>query len=328
MRALCLTAPRQFAWADQPTPHAPGPDEARVAVRSIGICGTDFSGYLGKMPFIQYPRILGHELGVEILETGPGVTHLRHGQRCAVQPYLACGTCHPCQTGRTNCCEHLQVLGVHRDGGMCQELVLSTRLLHPSSTLSFDELALVEPLAIGCHAVQRSALRETESALVIGAGPIGLATLAFARLRSPRVTVVELNPARRALVASLFPTIPIVESHTDTTPADVVFDATGHPAAMAAAFSLARFGGRVVYVGITSQPVPLDDPLFHRRELTLLASRNALTADFPRIIALIESGSLDARSWITHQIPWQDFPAAIDTWLQPDSGILKGVIHL
>ncbi|MFM8222184.1 MAG: alcohol dehydrogenase catalytic domain-containing protein, partial [Planctomycetaceae bacterium] len=130
---------------------------------------------LGKMPFFSYPRIPGHELGVEVLAVGPEVTQVVPGDRCAVEPYINCQVCHACKRGHTNCCEKHQTLGVHCDGGLRPQFLVPARKLHKSQTLAYEQLALVETLAIGCHAVARSQLQPQESCLVVGAGPIGLA---------------------------------------------------------------------------------------------------------------------------------------------------------
>ncbi len=328
MLSLTLTAAKTFAWTTLPEASAPGPNETLVAIRAIGICGTDFSGYLGKMPFIEFPRILGHELGVEVLAIGENVTHLRVGDRCSVEPYLNCGTCHACQRGSTNCCETLQVLGVHCDGGMRERIVLPAHKLHPCNALSFEQLALVETLAIGCHAVNRAQVTAADDVLIIGSGPIGLTVLEFARATGAPITILELNPARRAFVQQHYPGVTVIDTLPDTPAFQIVFDATGNPASMAATLSYARFTGRIVYVGITKEPVPLDDPLFHRRELTLLASRNALASDFPRILAMIQSGQIDTRPWISHRCKFSELPDQMDTWLLPESRVIKAVVSL
>src|SRR3954468_6976360 len=182
MKAIVLEQPGRFARVEIEEPGAPGAGEALVRVHRVGICGTDISGYLGKMPFFSYPRIPGHELGVEVEAVGPGVTNVAPGDRCSVEPYINDPDSYASRRGRPNCCEKLQVLGVHRDGGLRPEFVLTARKLHPSRTLAFDQLALVETLAIGCHAVNRAALQPDDSCLIIGAGPIGLATLEFVKL--------------------------------------------------------------------------------------------------------------------------------------------------
>ena len=328
MKALRLAAAQQFEWIDIAEPRAPGRDEALVAIKAIGICGTDVSGYLGKMPFIEFPRILGHELGVEVIAVGEGVTHVKPGDRCSVEPYLNCGHCHACKRGSTNCCETLQVLGVHRDGGMCERLLLPARKLQRSEKLTLDQLALVETLAIGCHAVNRSGVTDKDDVLVIGAGPIGLSVLEFARLATRRVAVLECDDDRRAFVRRHYPNAIMLSHVPPECFAQVVFDAMGNPASMANTLRYAKFTGRIVFVGITKEPVPLDDPLFHRRELTLLASRNAVAGDFTRILELIEQGKINTNAWISHRCTFDELPTAMPEWIKPATGVVKAVVNL
>jgi threonine dehydrogenase-like Zn-dependent dehydrogenase len=177
MKAIQLTEPRNFKVIDIEEPGAPGPGEALVRVDRVGICGTDLGGYLGKMPFFSYPRIPGHELGVEILEIGEGVENIRVGDRCSVEPYINCQACYSCRRGHTNCCEHHQTIGVMCDGGLTEKILLPARKMHPANKLSAEQCALVETLAIGCHAIDRGNPQAKESVLVIGAGPIGLSAV-------------------------------------------------------------------------------------------------------------------------------------------------------
>ncbi len=328
MRSLTLAAPKTFQWTTLPEPASPAPGMALVSIRAIGICGTDFSGYLGKMPFIEFPRILGHELGVEVLAVGAGVTHLQVGDRCSVEPYLNCGTCHACQRGSTNCCETLQVLGVHCDGGMRERMILPAHKLHPCNALDFEQLALVETLAIGCHAVNRAQVTPADDVLIIGAGPIGLTVLEFTRAAKAAITILELSAARREFVEKNYPGANVVAELPDAPAFQIVFDATGNPTSMSGAFRFARFTGRIVYVGITKEPVAIDDPLFHRRELTLLASRNAVATDFPRILAMIQSGRIDTKPWISHRCEFRELPLKMDEWLLPEARVIKAVVAL
>ena len=177
MQALLLEKPKHFSLIDTPEPPAPAAGEAVVRVHAVGICGTDYGGYLGKMPFFSYPRIPGHELGVEVVAVGAGITHVKPGDRCCVEPYINCQTCYSCQRGLTNCCEHHQTLGVHCDGGLRPLFTVPARKLHPSPNLSHAQNALVETLAIGCHAVDRGNPQPGENVLIVGAGPIGLSAL-------------------------------------------------------------------------------------------------------------------------------------------------------
>src|SRR5215208_6787310 len=196
MNAIQLEEPGRFRTVTIPEPPAPRPGEALVRVHRVGICGTDISGYLGKMPFYSYPRIPGHELGVEVVAVGPGVENVRSGDRCSVEPYMNCQQCFSCQRGRPNCCQNLQVLGVHTDGGMRPQFVVPARKLHPSTKLTLDQPALVETPGIGCHAVDRGAPEAGDNVLVVGAGPIGLSVIEFLRLADVRITVMDTNARR------------------------------------------------------------------------------------------------------------------------------------
>ncbi|HRE83067.1 MAG TPA: zinc-binding alcohol dehydrogenase family protein [Opitutaceae bacterium] len=341
MRAIQLEKPRSFIPLDLPEPGSPGPGEALVRIHRIGICGTDYGGYLGKMPFYSYPRIPGHELGVEVLSVGDGVTHLKPGDRCSVEPYINCQRCYSCQRGLTNCCEKHMTLGVMCDGGMCDRMLLPARKLHVSSILTFDQLALVETLGIGCHAVDRGSVRAGETVLVIGAGPIGLSAIEFVKIAGATCIVVDINSERLAfcrdrlkvphtlLSRGFEADLKALEELTDGRRADVVIDATGSAQSMSKALDFCAFGGRLVYVGITQQDLSFPHaPALHRRELTLLGSRNALSRDFKRIIGLIETGTLDTAPWITHRAPFAELIAVFPDWLKPESGVIKAMVSL
>ncbi len=337
MKALQLEAPKQWKRIDVPEAQ-PGPGDALVRVHQVGICGTDLGGYLGKMPFFSYPRIPGHELGVEVLAVGEGVTNVRVGDRCAVEPYINCQKCYACVRGHTNCCMHHQTLGVHCDGGLRPRFVVPARKLHISRKLGFDQLALVETLAIGCHAVHRSGLKAQESCLIIGAGPIGLSVLEFARLTGAKILVTDIVPSRlefcRRVMGVKHTVVASEKSEqeirdlTDGYMPDVVIDATGSAASMSNAFGLVAHAGRLVFVGITTDPVTFRHPTFHRPEGTLLCSRNALSADFSYIIRLIEEGTIDTRPWITHRTGFADLIDRFESYTKPETGVIKAVVEV
>jgi 2-desacetyl-2-hydroxyethyl bacteriochlorophyllide A dehydrogenase len=340
MKAIQLEQPHRFRPITVDEPPAPATDEALVQVRRIGICGTDYSGYLGKMPFFSYPRIPGHELGVEVIAVGPNVTHIRPGDRCAVEPYINCQRCFACRRGNGNCCENLKVLGVMMDGGMRERVVIPAVKLHPANHLSLEQCALVETLAIGCHAVDRGQPKAGEHVLIIGAGPIGLAVLEFVKLSGAHPIVMDLNEQRLAFVrermhvadAIAFHDEPAALAHladlTDGTLAQVVIDATGNHLSMGRALQYASFTGRIVFVGITTQEISFAHPLMHRREMTLLASRNAHPADFIRIIELIERRQIDTVPWITHRAGFEEMIDLFPQWLRPESGVIKAIVEL
>jgi alcohol dehydrogenase len=340
MHAIQLEQPGRFRTITIPEPNGPGPGEALVRVHRVGICGTDISGYLGKMPFYSYPRIPGHELGVEVVAVGADVENVRPGDRCSVEPYMNCQQCFSCKRGRPNCCERLQVLGVHTDGGLRPQFVVPARKLHPSKKLTLDQLALVETLGIGCHAVDRGAAQTGDNVLVVGAGPIGLSVIEFVKLTGATITVLDMNQKRldfckQAMgvhwtITMTTPEEALKEMHAQTggTLYPVVFDATGNTKSMCGAFEYVAFTGRIVFVGIVTDAVSFPDPLLHRREMTVFASRNALPKDFTRIIGLIEDGKIDTRPWITHRT---DFGGLIDrfpSYTKPETGVIKAIVEV
>lgn len=339
MVTLRLEAPGRLALVTTDASAAPGAGEALVRIHRVGICGTDLHAFGGRQPFFTYPRILGHELGVEVLALGNGVDAVAVGDRCSVEPYLNCGVCIACRRGKPNCCAQLQVLGVHTDGGMREHLLVPARKLHRSALLSFDQLALVETLGIGCHAVDRARIEPGEFALVIGAGPIGLAVMQFAVEAGARVIVLDINEARlrfcqqqlgvaHTLLATAGPVVDALLQLTGGDLPTVVFDATGNSKSMMAAFDYASPGGRLVLVGLVQGEITFNDPHFHRRELTLLASRNARSEDFDRIIHLIESGRIDTTPWITHRASIHETPSVFPSWTRPETGVIKAMVEL
>ena len=341
MKALQLEKPQTWRQIEIPEPPQPGPGEALMKVLRVGICGTDLGGYLGKMPFFSYPRIPGHELGVEVLAVGEAVTNVKPGDRCAVECYLNCQTCYACRRGFTNCCEQNKTLGVMCDGGLTERIILPARKLHVANKLSPEQCALVETLAIGCHAIDRAYAKPGENILIIGAGPIGLSALEFARLSGARPIVLDIAESRLAFVREKMGVPDTVVAHGDERDigavskltngqmADAVIDATGNNKSMVRAMEFAAFAGRVVYVGITQQNLEFPHaPFLHRRELTIMASRNALNRDFARIIKLIEDGNIDTRPWITHHAKFEDVPEVFPSWLKPETGVIKAVVEV
>ena len=340
MKAIRLIAPKSFHACEIQEPNKPGPEEALVRTSRMGICGTDVSCYLGKFPFFDYPRIPGHELGVEILEIGEGVKNVKPGDRCSIEPYLNCGECHPCQKGHGNCCENLKVFGVMMDGGLCERSIIRADKLHPSKKLSFEQLALVETLAIGCHASDRGNAQKGDHALVIGAGPIGLSTIEFNRLTGATLTVMDMSEERLDFCRKNYEIENLVHFKGDGSEInqmkemtngalyDVVTDATGNHHSMSNALEYVAFSGALVYVGITTQEISFIHPALHRREIDLLASRNALPEDFPRIIRLIEEGTINTDPWITHRIKMDQVADQFESLIQPESGVLKAIIEV
>lgn len=340
MRAIVLEQPQQFAHAEVAATPAPGPGQALVRPHVMGVCGTDIGGYLGKMPFFDYPRIIGHELGVEVLALGDDVTHVRVGDRCSVEPYLNCGHCFACRRGNTNCCQSNQTFGVMCDGGLQERFLIRADKLHPGNDLEFDQLALVETLAIGAHACDRGGSGPDDHVLVIGAGPIGLAVLEFVRLSGAQATVMDRVESRLQFCRAAYGVEQTILYRDDAsalaetehiTGGDrfaVVIDATGNAHSMAAAIALVAQTGTLVYVGITKELLSFPHVAMHKPELTIKASRNALPRDFTRIIALIADGQIRTAPWITHRTTACDLISDFPTYTRPESGVIKAVVDL
>lgn len=337
MKTIVLEQPGHFDLLDTPVPSQPGRDKVQVRVHRVGICGTDLHAFTGRQPFFSYPRILGHELAVEILDFGPtDLPHnLRVGQHCCVRPYLNCGNCGACRRGYSNCCVNMQVLGVHLDGGMREIISVPIDALHPSS-LPDEQLALVEMLSISAHAVRRAQIVPEEWVLVVGIGPIGLGISELARLAGARVVVMDVSDSRLAFAGQRLGVEHIIDAKQDTSEQlkavirndlpTVVFDATGSAQSMMKSFEYAAHGGRLVFVGLFQGDVTFNDPEFHRRELTLLASRNATAQDFEQVIRSLEDDAIDIQSWITHRASPEQLVADFPTWLEPTSGVIKAML--
>ncbi|MFM7130687.1 MAG: zinc-binding dehydrogenase, partial [bacterium] len=270
---------------------------------------------------------------------GDGVTNVNKGDHCSIEPYINCQKCHACRRGYTNCCESNQTLGVHCDGGLTPLFTIPARKLHRSAKLNFEQLALVETLAIGCHAVNRATIQPDDVVAVIGAGPIGLSVIEFVKLTGARLIVVDLNEARLQFCRDVMGVEMTLKSDTSLDKnlkelsgghlPDVVIDATGHYGSMSHGFELvANGGGRLVYVGITTDEIKFRHPVFHRPEGTLLCSRNALPGDFTRIIELIESGQIDTSPWITHRVGFDEVITSFPSFVKPETGVIKAMIEI
>lgn len=338
MQTVVLERPGRLALADTSPPDGPLPaDEALVRVQRVGVCGSDLKAFKGEMPFLSYPRVLGHELGVEIVELGANDAGLQVGDRAAVEPYLNCGHCIACRRGRSNCCNELRVLGVHTDGGMRELIRVPLNKLHPSRALSLDQLALVETLVIGAHAVRRGAPQAGEQLLVIGVGPIGLTVIAAAAAGGAEIIAMDVNPARLEFAQEMPGVAHAVDARdrplerlADISDGDMptqVYEATGSAASMNAAFDTLAMGGTLVFVGLVTDDISFSDPEFHRREMTVMSSRNGTADDFRHVIQMVETGAIDTTPWITHRASPAELIRDLPAWLDPASGCLKAMMH-
>lgn len=339
MKTLILDQPGHFRLADTAAPSQPDPGEALVRVRRVGICGTDLHAFQGNQPFFSYPRILGHELGVEIVALGADNPnpHIQVGDICAVEPYLNCGQCSACRRGKTNCCRSLKVLGVHTDGGMREWITVPVHKLHKAPSASLDHLAMVEMLCIGAHAVRRGQPLAGENVLVIGAGPIGLSVIQFAQLTGANVILLEMNEKRAEFAQEFLGVQHWISPKQEVVPAlqnllggdlpTMIFDATGNVKSMHNALTYLEQGSKLVFVGIVQADITFSDPEFQRREMTLMSSRNAMPEDFAHVISSIEAGKVNLNPWITHRADPEQLVNDFASWLKPETGVVKAMLE-
>ncbi len=333
MEALVCVEPGRMRIEQRPVPR-PRPGEVLVRPRRIGVCGTDYHIFEGKHPFLEYPRIMGHELAVEVVDA-PAGTGVAVGQFFAVNPYLSCGRCIACRRGKPNCCVAVSVLGVHQDGGMSELLAVPAASLIAVDGLTLDQAATVEFLAIGAHAVRRGAVTSQDRVLVVGAGPIGLGVALFASLSGAAVAIIDREADRAEYTASFVggtaftaDDLSDLGSFTGGDGFDVVFDATGSSRAMEQGFDRVAHGGRYVLVSVVKEAISFMDPDFHRKELTLLGSRNATAEDFDRVVAAIRDGSAPVDRLVTHRTDLRCAVLDIPRWASEKSGLIKAIVEI
>lgn len=337
MKAIVCNKPGALAYETQPTPHA-STGNALLRMTRLGVCGTDLHAYAGRQPFFSYPRILGHEMAAEIVEVGPNEAGLKAGDRVAVVPYIACGSCIACRNGKPNCCVNMNVLGVHSDGGMREYLSVPVSHLLRHDTLSPDQLALCECYAIGAHAVRRAAIKPGENVLVIGAGPIGLGIIQFARLAGGSVMAMDISQERLEFAARYLEPTEIIQAGGDgvrekieaATNGDfptVIFDATGNPRSMMDAFLYLAHGGRYVLVSLVTADICFSDPEFHKRETTLLSSRNATIEDFRWVMEAMQAKQVIVDPLVTHRCSLAETIDHFALWTSPEAKVVKALIE-
>jgi 2-desacetyl-2-hydroxyethyl bacteriochlorophyllide A dehydrogenase len=337
MKTLVCTTPGQFEYKAGNKPELT-PGHAIIKINRIGICGTDLHAFEGTQPFFSYPRILGHELGGELIDfdDAPGFTK---GEAVTFIPYFNCGTCIACRSGKPNCCTNIKVFGVHIDGGMAEYVSVPSYSLIHGEGLSADELALVEPLAIGAHGVRRADVQPGEFVLVVGAGPIGLGIMEFARIAGAQVIAMDINENRLNFCKNklkVHHTINAASQDVDAALREitnndyptVVIDATGSLKAITNAFQYMAHGARYVLVGLQKGEISFSHPEFHKREATLMSSRNATRADFEHVIASMKKGLVDPTNYITHRVEFDEVKDEFAGWLDPANGVIKAMVSL
>jgi 2-desacetyl-2-hydroxyethyl bacteriochlorophyllide A dehydrogenase len=337
MNTLVCTTPGSFEYELQEKPELVK-DSAIIKIKRIGICGTDLHAFKGTQPYFSYPRILGHELSGELIEfdNAPGFTV---GEKVTFVPYFNCGSCIACRTGKPNCCVNIKVCGVHVDGGMVEYLRVPSYALVHSRGLSYDELALIEPLAIGAHGVSRANVKPGEFVLVTGAGPIGLGTMEFARIAGGKVIAMDVDNGRLQFCKdhlnieyTINPktedAVERLRVKTNGDMASVVIDATGNLGAINNGINYLAHGGRYVLIGLQKEAFSFSHPEFHKRESTLMSSRNASRDDFEFVIDCMKKGLVNAKNYITHRAGFNQVKDEFEKWLDPANGVIKAMVDV
>ncbi|WP_273784197.1 zinc-binding alcohol dehydrogenase family protein [Brucella intermedia] len=308
----------------------------RVRVRHVGLCGSDLNTFKGLNPLVQLPRIPGHEIGGEIIEAAAGVSAAyASGKRVIVLPYTNCGECSSCRKGRLNACRYNKTLGVQQNGGLADQIVLPAEKLILNDTLEPRHLALVEPLSVGFHAVERGRVQAGDTVAVLGCGMIGMGVLLGAVARGAKVIAIDPSAEKRELALQFGAThalpggedvVAKIQELTDDDGVDVAFEAVGLPITFTQAVDLAGFAGRVVYVGYSKAPVTYQTQFFNLKELDIMGSRNATLADFEAVIAHLEKLGADADKLISKIFPFDEAEAALPYW-DGDRNVLKIIIE-
>ncbi len=333
MKTLICNEPGKLSLIERDVP-TPAAGEVLIHIRRVGICGTDYHIYQGKHPFLEYPRVMGHELSGTV-EDANGSSRLKNGENVYIVPYLACGNCIACRRGVTNACQSLRVLGVHCDGGMTEFICVPEQNVASAGKASLDEAAMIEFLAIGAHGVKRGGITARDRVLVVGSGPIGMSAIIFAKARGADVTVMDMREDRLEFTLASLGADRILLANdeaeakakrlTDGDFYDVVIDATGNARAMQRGFGFVAHGGRYVLVGVVRDDITFSDPEFHKRETTLFASRNAQPDDFAEVVRQMENGRVPTAALNTHRGSLDGGPEVFKEWLRPEAGAIKAI---
>lgn len=339
MKALFLTevGKTEVREIEKPTPKA---GEVLLEVGMVGFCGGDLNGFKGLFPLQEYPNVLGHEVGATIVEIGADVpSEVRPGEKVTLYPYLACGTCVACRKGRPNACKFNKTMGVRRPGAMTRYVTAPWQDVFPSKKLSLRELALVEPLTVGFHAVSRGRVSAEDRVAVIGCGIVGLGAVASAVNKGAKVIAIDLDDSKLEIARKIGVAHAINPSEVDLHQAlqeitggdgpDVIIEAVGSPATYQSAVEEVAFLGRIVCIGYAKAPVSFNTSLFVQKEIEILGSRNCVgRTDFPEVISYLEAGKFPVDAVVNKVISLDQGPETMADWAANPQGIIKIMLNL
>lgn len=336
MKALCIDDIYHAEFRDiaQPTPND---DQVLLKIQKVGLCGSDLNTFIGANPLVKLPRVPGHEIGGIIAATGSNTpSEFEKGKAAIVIPYTTCGECSSCKSGRVNACRHNKTLGVQQDGGLSDYIAITPDRLILNDTLEQDLQALVEPLSVGFHAVDRGRISAADTVLVLGGGMIGAGAILGAKARGANVFVAEISDDKTQTLQKLgvehiinpskVNIIDVINELTNGQGVDVVIEAVGAAETFRSAIDLVCFGGRVVYIGYAKSEVSYNTSLFNLKELDILGSRNAVREDFEAVISFLEENGALAKTLISKTFDWNDADQAFDYWVKNKEQVFKILI--
>lgn len=337
MKAIQITAPETIQIVDRSIPQA-GRGDVLLKIKYVGFCGSDLSTFLGKNLMVEYPRIPGHEISAEIVSMGEDVpSNFKKGQAVTVVPYTNCGQCSSCRKGRFNACRYNQTLGVQRDGAMQQFLVVPWQKLIADEQLSAKELAMVEPLTVGFHAVDRGRVTDNDVVMVLGCGMIGSGAVIRAAMRGARVIAVDVDDQKLALAKQIGATHCINSSTqnmhevlheiTNGHGPDVIIEAAGNPITYQLALEEAAFAARVVCIGYAKNDISFATKLWVQKEIDIMGARNATPSDFEAVVHYLKQGTFPLNEMITQIIQPEEAQNAVAAWAANPGKVMKIIVQ-
>ncbi|MDX2444337.1 MAG: zinc-binding alcohol dehydrogenase family protein [Bacteroidales bacterium] len=337
MKSLLIAKPGKIEIVDRPIPDV-GPEEILLKIKYVGFCGSDLSTYLGKNPMVSYPRVPGHEVAATIEEIGKEVPkQFLRGQKATVIPYTNCGDCPACKNGRDNACRDNETLGVQRDGAMSSFLAVPWQKVVIEDKLSFKELALIEPLTVGFHAINRAQVNKNDLVMVLGCGMIGMGAIIGALQREATVIAVDIDNQKIELAKKVGAQYAINSKTEDLSTAlanndfisgpNVVIEAVGNPITYKAAIEIVTFTGRVVCIGYAKEDIPLSTKLWVQKELDIRGSRNAAPQDFDAVIEYMRQGEFPYNEFITKIIHPEEAGGAVAIWAENPGPVFKILLN-
>lgn len=337
MKAIVIDKPYEVEIRDVPMPTV-GEGEALLRVLYVGICGADVASYTGNQPFTTYPRIPGHEFSAEIIEIPENDKGLKKGDVVTCNPYFNCGKCYSCERGHVNCCTDNRTMGVQRDGAFCEYISMPVERIYPGMGLTAQELALIEPFSISRHAISRAVIHQTDSVLIVGAGPIGLFALLAAKQFAGKIAVADVLNNRLNLAMSYGADgvvntatediAKFTEEFTDGRGFDVCIEACGRPETFLMCIDEAAYAANIILIGNGKRETTFLHSIILKKELNIFGSRNAMKQDFLDNIELAASGKVDVMKMVSGVYEMDKAAEAFDALAHNKGDLAKLLIRI